>query len=302
MLNHQHLFLAPMAGVTDKPFRQIVRRFGHHPLYTEMIGVESAFRRQPQTMKMMDIAGEENIIIQLVGADIPKMVHVAKMAQDRGAAGIGINMGCPVRKLITNGSGAALMNNPDRACLMAESVVKNVSVPVSVKTRIGWDKDHITILDFAKRLEGTGISALVIHGRTKEQGYGGAADWDIIGQVKSHVRVPVIANGDIVDVVSARLCADRTQADGLMIGRGALGRPWLLQEITAGRKPRFKLPDVIRTHLDNLMACYGAHGLLVARKHLAWYAAGRADGADFCWRLYRETKVESVQKLVMDFF
>lgn len=291
-----------MAGVTDKPFRQIVRAFGPHPLYTEMIGVESARRHQPQTMKMMDISGEENIVVQLVGVDIPKMIYAAKMAQDRGAAGIGINMGCPVRKLIANGSGAALMRNPDLACLIAESVVKNVSIPVSVKTRLGWDAAHIAIADFARRLEGTGISSLVIHGRTKEQGYAGTADWEAIAQVKRAVSVPVIANGDITDRRSAEACLTQTRADGLMVGRGVLGRPWLLREITSGRKPRFCLSDVVSDHLDRLISYYERHGLLVARKHLSWYAGGHAGAAAFRRRMFRETDADAVRRLVLDFF
>ena len=294
--------LAPMAGVTDKPFRQIVRQFGLQTLYTEMIAVESLCRNHPMTRKMADIRDEKNIIVQLVGIRPDAFVQAAQMAQDMGAVGIDINMGCPVKKLISNGSGAALMKSPEKAAELVKAVKKAVQIPVSAKMRIGWDDDHINAVPFAQALEEAGVDSLTVHARTRVQGYSGLARWDIVRAVKESVSVPVFVNGDVVDQTSADKALFETNADGVMIGRGALGKPWLLADISGQAYQRPDLADLVCQHLDLLLDYYGPHGLFVARKHLAWYAKGQKNVAQFCQNVYAETHIQTVQKIIQDFF
>ncbi len=296
------LYLAPMAGITDKPFRQMVHRFGNQTLFTEMVGVETLLRGFKTTQKMIDLTGEQNIVVQLVGADADKMAEAAKIVEQTGAVGIDINMGCPVKKLISNYSGAKLMLEPERAEKIVTAVVKAVRIPVSVKMRLGWDETRKNAIPFAKMLSACGVSSITVHGRTKEMGYAGTADWDMIRLVKENIRIPVIANGDIVDRNSAGLAEQKTMADGLMIGRGALGRPWILSEIETGQKPKIKLSDLVVEHLEAMLDYYGEHGLMVARKHIAWYAKGKKGVAPFCQRVYAEKNIKTVKKMIASFF
>lgn len=296
------LYLAPMAGVTDKPFRQMVRKFGSHTLYTEMIAVNSLISKHPGTMKLLDFTGEKNLIVQLVGQDPEKMSEAAKIIADYGAQQIDINMGCPVKKLISNCSGAKLMLFPDIAAEMVEQTVRAVTVPVSVKMRLGWDREHLNATSFAKRMEEAGAACVTIHGRTKDQGYSGHADWHEISKVKQALKIPVIANGDIVNSHSAIEAATVTQADGLMIGRVACGKPWLLAEIENKKRPQFNLKNLILEHYDAMLSYYGNHGMFVARKHLAWYGKGKKDVALFCQRVYAEKKIDAIKKLIKEFF
>lgn len=296
------LFSAPMAGVTDKPFRLILRKFTNQPIYTEMIGASSLFHNHYLTRKMLKISDEKDLIVQLVGIDEKYMAEAAKQAEFYGATGIDINMGCPVKKLITNGSGAALMKNADVACRLIEVIKKSVSVPVYAKTRVGWDDSSINVVEFAKSLENAGVDRITIHGRTKEQGYSGQIHFDEIAKVKQNVKIPVIANGDVVSKVLAEEMLQKTGADGLMIGRGLLGRPWLLNEIDGSDIPSFNLTDIILEHLDLMLEYYGLHGLLVARKHLAWYALKKEGKATFCNQIYQEKEVDKVKKIIKDFF
>lgn len=296
------LYLAPMAGVTDKPFRQMVRRFGRQSLFTEMIAVNSLLAHHPGTLKLLDFEGEENLVVQLVGEDPDKMAQAAKIVEDNGAHYIDINMGCPVKKLISNCSGAKLMLYPERAAQIVEKTVSVVQIPVSVKIRLGWDKEHQNGTVFAKMMENAGAARVTVHGRTKDQGYAGTADWRQIGEIVQSVSIPVIANGDIVDRESAAAAAETTHADGLMIGRGACGKPWILNEIENGVKPDFDLCELILAHYDAMLSYYGVHGLFVARKHLAWYGKGKKDVASFCQRVYAEKNIETVKKMIKEFF
>lgn len=296
------LYSAPMAGVSDKPFRMMVRRFGNQTLYTEMIGVNTLAYRHSSTCKMIRIADEKNIIVQLVGIDEVHLVRAAQEAAFNGAIGVDINMGCPVKKLITNGSGAALMKNIDEACRLVEKVRANVNIPVSVKTRLGWDSEHINIDDFARRMAEAGVSHLTIHGRTRDQGYSGTADWQTIGHVARVGYVPIVGNGDIVSYESAKKALDMAPVVGLMIGRGLLGKPWLLQEISTGKKPSVCLSDVVLEHFDLLLDYYGKHGVFVARKHLAWYARGKKGVAQFCQNIYHEENVNQIRQQIKTFF
>ena len=297
------LFSAPMAGITDKPFRLILRKFTQRPLYTEMIGIATLYHNHHVTRKMLHISDEKDIIVQLVGIEEKYMTHAAKEALFYGAKGIDINMGCPVKKLITNGSGASLMKDEKTACRLGEAVKKVAgTVPVSVKTRIGWDAANINVLSFAKALESAGADRITIHGRTKEAGYSGPVDKEVICQVKEALSIPVIANGDVVDKASADEMLRLTNADGLMIGRGMLGKPWVLSEIEGTPIYKFDLVDLILEHLDLMLHYYGNHGLLVARKHLAWYASGFEGRAAFLNQVYQEKEIDKVQKMIKDFF
>ena len=294
--------LAPMAGVTDKPFRQTVRLFCNNLLFTEMISADALCYGSKQTRQMMDLSAETGPIgIQLVGNDPKVMARAAQMAEQAGAVQIDINMGCPVKKLISNISGSALMKEPYRAYQIVEAVKKAVSVPVTVKTRLGWDAAHITVVDFVRHLEEAGADGLTIHARTKEQGYSGRADWSWIQKVKQAVSVSVIANGDITDAQTAESCLTQTGADGVMIGRAAMGKPWILAHVD-GQMPRFDLTEVVLAHFDRLMTYYGHKGIFIARKHLAWYAGGKTFVAHFRRAVYAETDEERVRSLIKAYF
>ncbi len=292
---------APMAGVTDKPFRHMLRLFGKQPLFTEMVGADSLARQSYTTRKMMQIADEENIIVQLVGANPETMAYAAEHAAFCGAVGVDINMGCPVKKLISNGSGAALMKNPDKAACLVEAVKKAVSLPVSVKMRAGWDAESINAVSFAYQMQEAGADRITVHGRTRMQGYAGQADWDLVRRVKETVRIPVILNGDIVDYDSANR-AFQTGVDGVMLGRGLLGKPWMLTAAETGIVPDYVLSDMVQRHFELLLEYYGRKGLYIARKHIAWYARGKKGVAPFCQRMYAETEAKKVSALIKTFF
>jgi len=296
------IVLAPMAGVTDKPFRQIVRLFGNQPLYTEMIAVESLARNHPLTRKMMDIKNEKNIIVQLVGINPDSFDYAARLATDMGATAIDINMGCPVKKLISNGSGAALLKSPDTAARLVERVKQATNLPVYVKTRLGWDKENITILQFAKILENAGADRITVHARTRAEGYGGSADWSIVRPVKENISIPVFINGDITNSDSANRALNISHADGVMIGRGALGKPWILTEIETGQEQVYDLLNIILQHIDLLINYYGKQGIFIARKHIAWYLRGQKNVAQFCQSVYAETDIQKVEKIIDMFF
>ena len=298
----KQVVLAPMAGITDKPFRQMVRLFGKQTLYTEMVGVESLARNHPQTRKMMSIQDEENIIVQLVGVNLEAFVYAAHFAEEVGAVGIDINMGCPVKKLISNGSGSALLKTPDMAAKIVETIKQSANLPVSVKMRIGWDEHSINGVSFAKVLENAGADKITVHARTKEQGYSGKANWNVVRQIKESVQIPVFVNGDIIDRNSAEQALRQTNADGIMVGRGALGKPWILSEIEADEKHSVNIMQLLLQHIDLLLDYYGEHGLFVARKHIAWYANGQKNVAEFCQRVYAETDINKVRDLIRLFF
>ena len=299
---HSRVLQSPLSGVTDRAFRQLVRRYAPASmLYTEMVQATGLCHAQ-QLEKIMDIdASEQPISIQLFDCRPDFMAAAARKAVAEGAKTIDINMGCPVNKITKKGGGSSLLRQPEVAEAIVRTVAAAVSVPVTVKTRIGWDDDHINAVAFARRMEAAGAQMLTLHGRTRAQGYHGPARWDWIAQVKAALSIPVIANGDIVSVESAVRCLEQTGADGVMCSRGTLGYPFLVGEIDAflktGTVPPAPTPEdrlrCAREHLSLLWQYKGQKGIHQARKHMAWYVKGFEGAAPLRQRLCQIETVEA---------
>ena len=269
---------SPLAGVTDKIFRKFIRRWAPNSLlFTEMINATS-LNLGHGIEKIKQISDEEGPVgIQLFDNRPFSIAEAAIESESSGAFIIDINMGCPVKKIAKKGGGSALLKDPKLAIELVRRISKAVEIPVSVKTRIGWSRKDENIKEFLLRLQDAGANMLTIHGRTREQGFNGKADWEIIRKLKEELEIPVIANGDIYNVENAIDCLNKTKADGIMIGRGVLGSPWIIGEIDSAIKGKnFKKPTIedklklIIEHLDELIKSKGNHGLLIARKHIAW--------------------------------
>nr|WP_017714254.1 tRNA dihydrouridine synthase DusB [Prochlorothrix hollandica] len=298
---HSRVFQSPLAGVTDRVFRQLVRRHAPHSMvYTEMVQAAGIHHGQHQTTPIMDIApGEGPISVQLFDCRPDFMAEAAQAAVAAGAWMVDINMGCPVNKVTRKGGGSSLLREPEVAVAIVRQVAQAVAVPVTVKTRLGWCDDDITILDFARRLEAAGAQLLTIHGRTRSQGYNGAARWDWIRRVKDSVGIPVIANGDILSLETALACLEQTGADGVMCSRGTLGYPWLVGEIEHFLRTGVAMapPTVVdrlrcaQDHLQALAAYKGQRGIHQARKHMTWYVKGFEGAADWRQQLARINSV-----------
>lgn len=280
------VFLAPLAGITDLPFRRLVARFGAGLVVSEMVASEEIVRNRPEARARAELGfGEQATSVQLAGRDPHWMAEGAKFVEGQGARVIDINMGCPSKRVTTGLCGSALLRDLDLALKLIEAVVKAVQVPVTLKTRLGWDHRLHNAPELARRAENAGIQMITIHGRTRCQFYKGAADWSAIRAVKDSVSIPVIANGDITDTATAREALRLSGADGVMIGRGAQGAPWLLAQVAhdlhgtpAPQVPGGgRLGRMILDHYDEMLTFYGRDlGLRMARKHLGWYldAAG----------------------------
>lgn len=298
---------SPLSGVTDKVFRRLVRQYAPESmLYTEM--VHAAGVCHVDTLpKIMEVdPGEHPISVQLFDCRPDFLADAARRAVMEGADAIDINMGCPVNKITRKGGGSSLLKDPDMAVKLVHSVADAVDVPVSIKTRIGWDDNHINAVDFALRMEDAGAQMLTLHGRTRAQGYTGKARWDWISRVKAALSIPVIANGDIDSVEAALRCLEVTNADGVMCSRGTLGNPFLVGEIdyffkTGERLPTPNAMDRLhwaREHLRLIAAYKGYRGICQARKHMTWYVKGFAGAADLRQALCRLESVGEGENLL----
>lgn len=283
------VFLAPLAGVTDKAFRETVRAVGGSYVWTEMISDKALTYQNSRTLNMLNLTGEaEPRIVQLFGSEPKTMARAALLALECKANVIDINMGCPAPKIVKNDEGSALLKDLPRAQAIASAVVQAVNVPVTVKIRLGWDNDKIVAIELAKLLESVGIQMLTVHARTREQFYSGRADWTWIRRVKQEVNIPVIGNGDVVSPVDARRMIEETGCDGVMIGRGVLGNPWLIPRTQHYLKYGTLLPEpsneerfvVAMQHFDRVLCYKGERiGLNEMRKHAVWYIKGVRNAA-----------------------
>ncbi len=306
------LVLAPMAGVTDRPFRQLCKKLGAGLAVSEMVSCNSALWGSRQTLRRMDHEGElEPRSIQIAGADPDMMAQAAQFNVERGAQIIDINMGCPAKKVCNVMAGSALLQNESLVKKILATVVAAVEVPVTLKIRTGWDPENRNAVSIARIAEQAGVQALAIHGRTRACAYKGAAEYETIRCVKQETRLPVIANGDIASPELAREVLDYTGADAVMIGRAAQGRPWIFREIEHYLSTGQLLPgpgvEEIRTimieHLNNLYTFYGDYtGVRVARKHIAWYSKGHPNGAAFRHSVNRVESITEQLRMTHAFF
>jgi tRNA-dihydrouridine synthase B len=306
------LALAPMAGVTDKPFRLLCKRLGAGLAVSEMTTADPRLWRTRKSLHRMDHAGEpEPVSVQIAGYDPAMLAEAARFNVANGAQIVDINMGCPAKKVCNVWSGSALLQDESLVARICKAVAGAVEVPVTLKFRTGWDREHRNALSIARLAEDAGIAALALHGRTRADKYEGEAEYETIAAVKASVRIPVFANGDVTTPERARHVLDATGADALMIGRGAQGRPWIFREIAHYLATGEKLPEpapgevaaILLGHLEHLYAFYGEFaGVRIARKHLGWYARDRPENAAFRQVVNRAETADEQWRLTRDYF
>ncbi len=307
-----NLIVAPMAGVTDRPFRQLCRELGAGLAVSEMVSAQSALQHNHKTLRRLNHDGEKGpIAVQILGSDPTSMANAAALNVERGAQIIDINMGCPAKKVCKANAGSALLQNPALIEKILRAVVTAIEVPVTLKIRTGWCPETRNGLEVAKIAEDCGVQALTIHGRTRACGFSGEAEYETIRAIKKSVTLPIVANGDINTPLKAAEVLKATGADALMIGRAAQGHPWIFREIShylehgkllAPPSPQWVM-QLLFKHIDQLYQFYGEErGLRVARKHIAWYSKGQSGGATFRAAIYRAETIAQQRTLIYTFF